>query len=77
MDGWALAIRLRHRLRARDHAGRRAARLARLLVRPRYHRLEIGTEFLDTRADLVVATLLVLAGMIAAWHAIGQPSITG
>ncbi|MGZ6343605.1 MAG: hypothetical protein ACXWOT_11395, partial [Candidatus Limnocylindrales bacterium] len=40
-----------------------------LLVRPRHERLEIGTEFLETKADLVVASLLVLAGAIAAWHA--------
>ncbi|MGH2512537.1 MAG: hypothetical protein ACRDGQ_07615, partial [Candidatus Limnocylindrales bacterium] len=43
-----------------------------LLVRPRYQRLEIGTEFLETEADLVAATVVVLASTIAAWHEVRE-----
>jgi len=69
VDGWALATRF-----ATTYAPAImlvAERLGSpgLLVRPRYQRLEIGTEFLETQADLVVAGLLVLAGVVAAWHA--------
>jgi hypothetical protein len=39
-----------------------------LLVRPRPQRLEIGTEYLERRSDLVAASLVVLAAVIAAWR---------
>jgi hypothetical protein len=48
-----------------------------LLVRPRYQRLEVGTEFLETEADLVAATLLVLACVVAAWHEIRAVGLAG
>src|SRR5450432_269982 len=69
VDGWSLARRF-----ATTYAPAImlvAERLGSpgLLVRPRYQRLEIGTEFLETRDDLVIAGLLVLAGVVAAWHA--------
>ena len=39
-----------------------------LLVRPRPRRLEIGTEYLETREDLVAASVVTLAVAIAAWR---------
>ncbi len=38
-----------------------------LLVRPRPRRLEIGTEYLESREDLIAAAVLVLATAVAAW----------
>jgi hypothetical protein len=69
VDGWALARRFATRYAAAVMllAERRGS--PGLLVRPRHRRLEIGTEFLETHADLVAANLFVLAGVIAAWHA--------
>ena len=69
VDGWALA-----RMFATTYAPAIMLVAERsgspgLLVRPRHERLEIGTEFLETQADLVAASVLVLAGVIAAWHA--------
>lgn len=40
-----------------------------LLVRPRPSRLEIGTEYLETRDDIVAASLFALAAVIRAWRA--------
>jgi hypothetical protein len=40
-----------------------------LLVRPRPDRLEAGTDFLETRDDLVAATLFFLASTIGTWEA--------
>ena len=39
-----------------------------LLVRPRPDRLEIGTEYLESRDDLVVVALVVLAATIECWE---------
>ena len=39
-----------------------------LLVRPRPDRLEAGTDFLQTRGDLVAATLFFLASTIRTWE---------
>ena len=39
-----------------------------LLDRPRPDRLEAGTEFLETRDDLVAATLFFLASSIRTWE---------
>ncbi|MFI5259103.1 MAG: hypothetical protein ACHQ01_05780, partial [Candidatus Limnocylindrales bacterium] len=39
-----------------------------LLVRPRPDRLEVGTDFLETRDDLVAATLFFLASTIRTWE---------
>ena len=39
-----------------------------LLVRPRPDRLEAGTDFLETRDDLVAATLFFLASTIRTWE---------
>jgi hypothetical protein len=69
VDGWALA----HRFAVTY--GPAVMLLAErpgspgLLVRPRPKRLEIGTEFLERRDDLVAVSVVVLAAVIAAWQA--------
>ena len=40
-----------------------------LLVRPRPSRLEIGTEYLESRDDLMSVCVMVLAATIASWRA--------
>ena len=69
VDGWALARRFATTYAPAIMLVAERRGSPGLLVRPRHERLEIGTEFLETRADLVVAGLLVLAGVIAAWYA--------
>ena len=69
VDGWALARHvavtyapaLMLLAERRDSPG--------LLVRPRPQRLEIGTEYLERRDDLVAVSLVALAAVIAAWRA--------
>ena len=48
-----------------------------LLVRPRPDRLEAGTDFLETRDDLVAATLFFLASTIRTWEdeLAGEPPV--
>lgn len=69
VDGWAIARRFATTYAPAIMLVAERRGSPGLLVRPRHQRLEIGTEFLETRADLVVAGLLVLSGTIAAWHA--------
>ena len=69
VDGWALASHIAATyapalMLLADRAGSPG-----LLVRPRTRRLEIGTEYLQRRDDLVAVAVVALAATIAAWHA--------
>ena len=68
VDGWALAhhFAVTYAPALMLLAERRGS--PGLLVRPRPRRLEIGTEYLERREDLVAVSLVVLSATIAAWR---------
>ena len=45
-----------------------------LLIRPRPERLEIGTEYLESRDDLVAVALVTLAAAVDCWRAVAGPA---